>query len=103
MPLLDVSGLEKFYGRRKVVNGVTFNVDQGEIVGLLGPNGAGKTTSFKMTIGLVDADGGQVIFDGVDVTREKMFMRATSRRIRASSSSSRSKTTSWPSSKPARG
>lgn len=76
MPLLDVTGLEKFYGRRKVVNGVTFTVDQGEIVGLLGPNGAGKTTSFKMTIGLVDADGGKVLFDGQDVTKLEMFKRA---------------------------
>ena len=76
MPLLDVVGLEKFYGRRKVVNGVTFNVDQGEIVGLLGPNGAGKTTSFRMTVGLVDADGGSVQFDGIDVTRMPMFKRA---------------------------
>ena len=64
MPLLDVRGLEKYYGRRKVVDGVTFDVNQGEIVGLLGPNGAGKTTSFRMTIGLIDADGGQVLFDG---------------------------------------
>ncbi len=76
MPLLDVVGLEKYYGRRKVVNGVTFNVNQGEIVGLLGPNGAGKTTSFRMTIGLVDADGGQVLFDGNDVTRMPMYKRA---------------------------
>ena len=76
MPLLDVVGLEKYYGRRKVVNGVTFNVNQGEIVGLLGPNGAGKTTSFRMTVGLIDADGGQVLFDGNDVTRMPMYKRA---------------------------
>ena len=76
MPLLDVVGLEKYYGRRKVVNGVTFNVNQGEIVGLLGPNGAGKTTSFRMTVGLIDADGGKVMFDGNDVTRMPMYKRA---------------------------
>src|SRR3954454_11986036 len=76
MALLDVRGLEKFYGRRKVVDGVTFDVNQGEIVGLLGPNGAGKTTSFRMTIGLIDSDGGQVLFDGRDVGRLPMFKRA---------------------------
>ncbi len=76
MPLLDVIGLEKSYGRRKVVNGVAFDVNQGEVVGLLGPNGAGKTTSFRMTIGLVDADGGQVLFDGSDVTQLPMYKRA---------------------------
>ena len=76
MPLLEVQDLEKFYGRRKVVDGVTFNVEQGEIVGLLGPNGAGKTTSFRMTIGLIDADGGKVLFDGRDVTRLPMYKRA---------------------------
>ena len=47
-----------------MVNGVDFEVNQGEVVGLLGPNGAGKTTSFRMTIGLIDADGGNVVFDG---------------------------------------
>jgi lipopolysaccharide export system ATP-binding protein len=76
MPLLDVRGLEKFYGRRKVVDGVSFDVNQGEIVGLLGPNGAGKTTSFRMTIGMIDADGGQVVFDGRDVTKLPMYRRA---------------------------
>src|SRR6516225_12134979 len=76
MALLDVRGLEKFYGRRKVVDGVSFDVNQGEIVGLLGPNGAGKTTSFRMTIGLIDADGGTVLFDGRDVTRLPMYLRA---------------------------
>ena len=76
MPLLEVRGLEKWYGRRQVVNGVDFDVDRGEVVGLLGPNGAGKTTSFRMTIGLIDADGGKVIFDGRDVTRLPMYLRA---------------------------
>jgi len=76
MPLLEVRGLEKWYGRRQVVMGVDFNVDRGEVVGLLGPNGAGKTTSFRMTIGLIDADGGSVMFDGVDVTKMAMYLRA---------------------------
>ena len=78
MPLLEVRGLEKWYGRRKVVNGVTFDVNQGEIVGLLGPNGAGKTTSFRMTVGLIDADGGSVTFDGQVVTKLPMYQRARS-------------------------
>ncbi len=76
MALLEAHGLEKWYGRRQVVNGVNFEVNQGEIVGLLGPNGAGKTTSFRMTIGLVTADGGRVIFDGNDVTKMPMYLRA---------------------------
>jgi lipopolysaccharide export system ATP-binding protein len=76
MPLLEVRGLEKWYGRRQVVMGVDFNVDRGEVVGLLGPNGAGKTTSFRMTIGLIDADGGSVMFDGRDVTKMPMYLRA---------------------------
>ena len=76
MALLEVRGLEKWYGRRKVVNGVDFDVSQGEVVGLLGPNGAGKTTSFRMTIGLIDADGGKVMFDGRDVTRLPMYQHA---------------------------
>jgi len=78
MALLDVRGLEKWYGRRQVVNGVDFEVNAGEVVGLLGPNGAGKTTSFRMTIGLVDADGGSVVFDGRDVTHTAMYLRARS-------------------------
>src|SRR3954447_18856951 len=76
MPLLEVRGLEKWYGRRQVVNGVDFDVAQGEVVGLLGPNGAGKTTSFRMTIGLIDCDGGSVRFDGRDVTKLPMYLRA---------------------------
>jgi len=76
MPLLQVRGLEKWYGRRQVVSGVDYEVERGEVVGLLGPNGAGKTTSFRMTIGLIDADGGTVLFDGRDVTRSPMYLRA---------------------------
>jgi lipopolysaccharide export system ATP-binding protein len=76
MALLEVRGLEKWYGRRQVVNGVDFDVEQGEVVGLLGPNGAGKTTSFRMTIGLIDSNGGTVTFDGRDVTRLPMYLRA---------------------------
>jgi lipopolysaccharide export system ATP-binding protein len=76
MPLLEVRALEKWYGRRQVVCGVDFDVAQGEVVGLLGPNGAGKTTSFRMTIGLIDSDGGAVHFDGRDVSRLPMYQRA---------------------------
>jgi lipopolysaccharide export system ATP-binding protein len=76
MPLLQVRGLEKWYGRRQVVNGVDYDVEQGEVVGLLGPNGAGKTTSFRMTIGLIDCDGGSVVFDGRDVSKLPMYLRA---------------------------
>lgn len=73
MSLLQVNGLEKTYGRRKVVNGVGFHVEQGEVVGLLGPNGAGKTTSFRMTTGMVKPDRGKVTFVEKDVTQWPMY------------------------------
>jgi lipopolysaccharide export system ATP-binding protein len=76
MPLLEVRGLVKYYGRRKVVDGVNFDVDAGEVVGLLGPNGAGKTTSFRMTTGQLTPQGGKVVFAGQDVTRLPMYRRA---------------------------
>ncbi|MFM7110633.1 MAG: LPS export ABC transporter ATP-binding protein [Planctomycetota bacterium] len=76
MAILEVQELVKFYGNRKVVDGVSFKVDIGEVVGLLGPNGAGKTTSFRMTTGQVTPNGGKVIFDGKDVTTLPMFKRA---------------------------
>jgi lipopolysaccharide export system ATP-binding protein len=75
-PILRVDNLVKTYGRRKVVDGVGFQVQHGEIVGLLGPNGAGKTTSFRMTCGLIDPDGGTVQLNGIDVTRWPMYRRA---------------------------
>jgi lipopolysaccharide export system ATP-binding protein len=76
MPLLEVRGLVKFYGRRQVVAGVDFDVEAGEVVGLLGPNGAGKTTSFRMTTGQLTPQGGHVRFNGQDVTMLPMFRRA---------------------------
>ncbi|TWU25720.1 LPS export ABC transporter ATP-binding protein [Bythopirellula polymerisocia] len=76
MSLLRASGLVKSYGRRRVVDGVDFAVERGEIVGLLGPNGAGKTTSFRMTCGMVEPDSGQVLLGGQDVTDWPMYRRA---------------------------
>src|SRR5213080_1146588 len=76
MPLLEVRGLVKYYGRRKVVDGVAFTVDAGEVVGLLGPNGAGKTTSFRMTTGQITPYAGTVWFNGQDVTELPMYRRA---------------------------
>jgi lipopolysaccharide export system ATP-binding protein len=76
MPLLQVRGLVKSYGRRRVVDGIDFDVYAGEIVGLLGPNGAGKTTSFRMTCGIIEPDAGRVMLAGVDVTRWPMYRRA---------------------------
>ena len=76
MSLLRAEGLEKWYGPRKVVDGVSYTVNAGEVVGLLGSNGAGKTTSFRMTTGQVTPNGGRVLFDGEDVTALPMFRRA---------------------------
>jgi len=76
MPLLEVHNLVKNYGRKRVVSNVSFDVGPGEIVGLLGANGAGKTTSFRMTMGMIRPDGGQVLFQGNDVTHMPMFQKA---------------------------
>src|SRR5436309_15502794 len=76
MAILEARGLGKWYGRRKVVDGVDFAVDLGEVVGLLGPNGAGKTTSFRMTTGQITPNEGQVTFNGRDVTVLPMYRRA---------------------------
>ncbi len=69
-------GLVKQYGKRTVVNNVSFEVSQGEIVGLLGPNGAGKTTSFYMVVGLVKPDKGEVFLDNENITKLPMYKRA---------------------------
>ena len=74
--VLSVHGLVKIYGRRRVVDGVDFAVEQGEIVGLLGPNGAGKTTSFRMACGMIEPNAGRVVLNDLDVTRWPMYRRA---------------------------
>jgi len=76
MPILEVQGLVKIYGSRRVVDGVDFDVSPGEIVGLLGPNGAGKTTSFRMTCGMIEPNAGKVFLNGIDVTDWPMYRRA---------------------------
>ena len=76
MILLEAKDLIKRYSGRAVVDHVSFTVGQGEIVGLLGRNGAGKTTTFRMIIGMIAPDSGQVIFDGVSVARMPMYKRA---------------------------
>jgi lipopolysaccharide export system ATP-binding protein len=68
--------LVKSYKGRTVVNQVSVEVKQGEIVGLLGPNGAGKTTTFYMVVGLIKPDAGSVMLNEVDITRYPMYKRA---------------------------
>jgi lipopolysaccharide export system ATP-binding protein len=73
---IHTKNLIKRYGNRTVVNDVSFDVSQGEIVGLLGPNGAGKTTSFYQVVGLVKPDSGQVFLNERDITQTPMYKRA---------------------------
>ena len=74
--VLRTEGLVKRYGKRTVVNNVSFDVKQGEIVGLLGPNGAGKTTSFYMTTGLVVPNGGRIFLNDEEITKFPVYKRA---------------------------
>src|SRR5687767_15528477 len=74
--ILRAEHLIKKYKTRTVVNHVSVNVNQGEIVGLLGPNGAGKTTTFYMVVGLIKPDEGKVFLDDEDITRLPMYKRA---------------------------
>lgn len=71
-----MQNLVKIYNKRRVVDGVSFEISKGEIIGLLGPNGAGKTTSFYMSVGFVRPDEGQIFIDNEDVTHEPMYKRA---------------------------
>ncbi len=73
---LEVSGVVKAYRGRRVVDGVSLQIAEGEVVGLLGPNGAGKTTTFYMVVGLTRPDEGRISLGGADLTREPMFVRA---------------------------
>lgn len=76
MKILQATHLLKRYGGRTVVNDVSFEVEEGEIVGLLGRNGAGKTTSFRCVIGMIQPDGGKIFFGAQDVSRLPMYQRA---------------------------
>ena len=75
---LVVNNIIKIYKGRKVVKGVSLEVNQGEIVGLLGPNGAGKTTSFYMIVGLIKPNGGTIFLDNTEITSYPMYKRAQS-------------------------
>lgn len=74
--ILRTENLVKKYGKRTVVNHVSINVTQGEIVGLLGPNGAGKTTTFYMTVGLITPNEGEIFLDDLNITKYPVYKRA---------------------------
>jgi lipopolysaccharide export system ATP-binding protein len=75
---LKIENISKKYGGRKVVQGASFEIQAGQVVGLLGPNGAGKTTSFYMVVGLVQPDSGKIYFNNLDITNFPMYKRARS-------------------------
>ncbi|MFT5761523.1 MAG: lipopolysaccharide export system ATP-binding protein [Polaribacter sp.] len=74
--ILRAENIEKIYGSRKVVQGISLEVSQGEIVGLLGPNGAGKTTSFYMIVGMIKPNAGRIYLDDEEITNDPMYKRA---------------------------
>ncbi len=76
MSILSVQDISKSYKLRKVVKSLSLEIKSGEVVGLLGPNGAGKTTAFYMIVGLVTADGGNILLDGRDLTAKPMHERS---------------------------
>ncbi|MFO6423260.1 LPS export ABC transporter ATP-binding protein [Motilimonas sp. KMU-193] len=76
MAILQAKDLAKSYKNRRVVNGVSLQVETGQIVGLLGPNGAGKTTTFYMVVGLVKRDEGQIFIDDQEISSQPMHVRA---------------------------
>ena len=74
--ILRADNIQKIYGSRKVVQGISLEVAQGEIVGLLGPNGAGKTTSFYMIVGMIKPNDGHIYLDDKEITHDPMYKRA---------------------------
>lgn len=75
---LSTDDIGKSYRGRRVVNGVSLHINQGEVVGLLGPNGAGKTTTFYAIVGLISPDTGRILMDGAEITDVPMYLRARS-------------------------
>lgn len=73
--ILEVKNLEKNYGERRAVKGISFNVKEGEILGFLGPNGAGKSTSINIISTVIDCDGGNIFFLGKDIKANKNFLK----------------------------
>lgn len=76
MSLLRIENISKSYKKRKVVDGVSFKIESGQVIGLLGPNGAGKTTSFYMVVGIISPDQGEIILDDLVITKDPMYKRA---------------------------
>ena len=74
--ILRAENITKIYGNKKVVKGISLQVEQGEIIGLLGPNGAGKTTSFYMIVGMLKPNKGTIFLDDEDITDDSMYKRA---------------------------
>ena len=74
--VLSGTNLQKIYGIKEVVKGISINVNRGEVVGLLGPNGAGKTTTFYMITGMIRPNSGKVLLNGRDITAQPMYKRA---------------------------
>ena len=73
---LAVEGLSKFYGRKQVVKGISFSMNNGSVTGLLGPNGAGKTTTFYMIVGFIRSNGGKILLNGENITTLPMHKRS---------------------------
>lgn len=76
MSLLSIKEICKSFKKRKVVDGASFSVESGKVVGLLGPNGAGKTTSFYMVVGIIKPDSGEIRLDDEEITKQPMYLRA---------------------------
>ncbi|MEN8186655.1 MAG: LPS export ABC transporter ATP-binding protein [Bacteroidota bacterium] len=74
--ILRAENIMKIYGSRKVVKGISLQVEQGEIIGLLGPNGAGKTTSFYMIVGMIKPNEGKIFLNDENITHDSMYIRA---------------------------
>ena len=74
--ILRAENIQKIYGNRQVVKGISLQVEQGQIIGLLGPNGAGKTTSFYMIVGMIKPNEGRIFLDNEEITHDSMYKRA---------------------------